>query len=72
MKKYFKVAIIHNSTFLRNGLKLVMSKLDGIDIVFDAASLQRVITELKKRPVDVILLDMDMIKKDSLTCTLYP
>ena len=71
MKKKFEVAIIHNSTFLRVGLKMLMSKLDDIDVVFDADSLHHVISELKKCSIDVILLDIEMIKRNSLTSTLY-
>jgi DNA-binding NarL/FixJ family response regulator len=66
MKK-ISVYIVDDHSLFREGLKLLLSTLDYIDTIYEAENGQQFIDGLKKNPVDIVLLDIEMPVMDGIT-----
>lgn len=65
MKK-ISVYIVDDHSLFREGLKLLLSTLNYIDNIYEAENGQQFIDGLKKNPVDVVLLDIEMPVMDGI------
>jgi DNA-binding NarL/FixJ family response regulator len=65
MKK-ISVYIVDDHSLFREGLKLLLSTLDYIDTIYEAENGQQFIDGLKKNPVDIVLLDIEMPVMDGI------
>ena len=59
MKKV-SVYIVDDHKLFREGLKLLLSKLNFIDTIYEAENGKQFIDGLKENPVDIAMLDIDM------------
>ncbi len=60
MKKDIRIAIAEDHDLMRQGLVSLLDGEDNISVVFDVENGARLFDELKKKKVDVILLDLEM------------
>jgi len=58
--KTIKVALADDHLLFREGIKLLFSRIDEIDLTFDVGSGDELLTKLETEQPDVVLLDMDM------------
>jgi DNA-binding NarL/FixJ family response regulator len=65
MKK-ISVYIVDDHSLFREGLKLLLSTLNYIDTIYEAENGQQFIDGLKKNPVDIVLLDIEMPVMDGI------
>jgi DNA-binding NarL/FixJ family response regulator len=65
MKK-ISVYIVDDHSLFREGLKLLLSTLNYIDNIYEAENGQQFIDGLKKNPVDIVLLDIEMPVMDGI------
>ncbi len=71
------IGIVDDSELYREALKYYFSQLEDIEIMFEAADGLQLVTSLKQKQPQVILLDMDMPNLDGITALqqlrdLYP
>lgn len=59
MKKV-DIYVVDDHTLFRQGLKLLLSKLDFVGKIFEANNGEEFTTGLKNNPVDIALLDIEM------------
>jgi len=55
-----QLAITDDHTLFRTGLKLIFSEIQDIEVAVEAANGRELIDALKDKPVDVVLLDLEM------------
>ncbi len=55
-----KVAIVDDHALFREGIDLLLSRVDEIELIFEASSGEELIERLKTEIPDVLLLDLDM------------
>jgi DNA-binding NarL/FixJ family response regulator len=55
-----KVGIVDDHALFREGIRLLMSRIEGTELIFDVASGHKVLEMLKEVKPDVLLLDLDM------------
>lgn len=60
MKKCIRIAIAEDHDLMRQGLVSLLDAEENISVVFDVENGARLFEELKKKKVDVILLDLEM------------
>lgn len=60
MKKNIRIAIAEDHDLMRQGLVSLLDSEDAISVIFDVENGARLFDELKKKRVDVILLDLEM------------
>lgn len=60
MKKNIRIAIAEDHDLMRQGLVSLLDGEDNISVIFDVENGARLFDELKKKKVDVILLDLEM------------
>ena len=60
MKKDIRIAIAEDHDLMRQGLVSLLDGEDNISVVFDVENGARLFDELKKKKVDVLLLDLEM------------
>lgn len=60
MKKNIRIAIAEDHDLMRQGLVSLLDGEEAITVVFDVENGARLFDELKKKRVDVILLDLEM------------
>lgn len=58
--KTIKVALADDHMLFREGIDLLLSRVDEIDLVFDVGSGRELLDKLQTTEVDVVLLDLDM------------
>lgn len=58
--KTIKVALCDDHNLFREGIDLLLSRVDEIDLVFDVSSGKELLKKLDTTEVDVVLLDLDM------------
>jgi DNA-binding NarL/FixJ family response regulator len=55
-----KVAIADDHNLFREGIRMIISSIDGISICLEADGGKDLIEQLKTTPVDIVLLDIEM------------
>lgn len=60
MKKRIRIAIAEDHDLMRQGLVSLLDSEENINVAFDVENGARLFDELKKKKVDVILLDLEM------------
>lgn len=60
MSKSIKIAIAEDHDLMRQGLVSLLDSEENISVVFDVENGARLFDELKKKKVDVVLLDLEM------------
>jgi two-component system, NarL family, invasion response regulator UvrY len=55
-----RIAIADDHAVVRKGLRQILSEADGLVVVGEAASADELLTLLRSRPVDVVVLDLMM------------
>lgn len=60
MRKSIRIAIAEDHDLMRQGLVSLLDGEDNISVIFDVENGARLFEELKKKKVDVILLDLEM------------
>lgn len=69
MKGTIKIIIVDDHEIFRNGLKMVLGRLDHIEIVREASNGQEFLTLLKKVTPDVVLMDIEMPVMNGIDAT---
>ena len=69
MKGTIKIIIVDDHEIFRNGLKMVLGRLDHIEIVGEASNGQEFLTLLKKVTPDVVLMDIEMPVMNGIDAT---
>src|SRR4051812_10283015 len=69
MKKTFKIAIADDQLLFRKGLLAMLKDFPEANIVIEAADGDELLEEMKKKKVDVVLLDLKMPKMDGFEVT---
>ena len=64
--KTIKVALADDHQLFREGIDLLLSRVDEVELVISVGSGRELIEELRSREVDVILLDLDMPDLDGI------
>ena len=60
------VALVDDDPMVRTGLNFILKEEDGIDVAWQAGDGAEALTNLRDRPVDVVLLDVRMPGLDGL------
>ncbi len=60
MPSQIKIIIVDDHEIFRNGLKMVLGKLDYIELVGEAANGQEFLDLVRKTPCDLVLMDIEM------------
>jgi len=60
MKKCVRIAIAEDHDLMRQGLVALLDSEESVSVVFDVENGERLFEELKKKKVDLILLDLEM------------
>lgn len=55
-----KTALVDDHALFREGIALLLSRVDEIELIFDASSGEELMEKLKTKIPDVLLLDLDM------------
>lgn len=63
----YKILIVEDHLIVKDGIKMVLKKEADLEIVGDLDDGDEVISFLKKTPVDLILLDINLPKVDGVT-----
>ena len=61
-----KVALADDHKLFREGIELLLSRVDEIDLIFDVGSGSELLDMLRTQSPDVILLDLDMPDMDGI------
>ncbi len=69
MKKY-NIIIVDDHTLFRRGLQLLLENFERIDRIYEAANGLEFLEILKKNPVDIAFMDIDMPVMDGVEATL--
>jgi len=64
-----KIAIVEDQDLFREGLKLILSQIEGIDVCFDTSNGFELLDYIRKNPVDVVLMDINMPVIDGVETT---
>lgn len=64
-----KIAITDDHKLFRRGMKIMLSDFDEIEVLFEAGNGQELLDELKKTPIDLVLLDLEMPEMDGIATT---
>ena len=60
MDRQIRVLVADDLTLVRQGIRALLSEIDGVDVVGEAESADHVITLTRKLQPDVVLMDQDM------------
>jgi len=60
MNSIVKIIIVDDHEIFRNGLKMVLGKLDYVDVVGEAANGQEFLDLIRKTTCDIVLMDIEM------------
>jgi DNA-binding NarL/FixJ family response regulator len=69
MKKY-NIIIVDDHTLFRRGLQLLLENFERIDRIYEAANGLEFLEIIKKNPVDLAFMDIDMPVMDGVEATL--
>lgn len=58
--KRISVALVDDHALFREGVTLLLSKVEGLELIYDASSGAGLLEKLKEQVPDVLLLDLDM------------
>ena len=58
--KTIKVALADDHSLFREGIALLLSRIDEVDLIFDVSNGQELLDRVDKQMPDVVLLDLDM------------
>lgn len=61
-----KVALADDHALFREGLKAILSRLEGIEVVIEAANGKELIDAMAVNETDVVLLDLEMPEMDGM------
>ncbi len=64
-----KIAIVEDQDLFREGLKLILSQIESIDVCFDTSNGFELLDYLRSNHVDVILMDINMPVIDGVETT---
>lgn len=60
MKKIIKIMIADDHDLVREGLKSAIAKFKNIEVVAEAANGNGILSQVKRQPIDLLLLDISM------------
>lgn len=60
MNSIVKIIIVDDHEIFRNGLKMVLGKLDYVDVVGEAANGQEFLDLIRRTACDIVLMDIEM------------
>ncbi|MBC8344442.1 MAG: response regulator transcription factor, partial [Bacteroidetes bacterium] len=61
-----KVLIVDDHKLVRDGLKQILAETDDIAVIDEAGDGDEAIRKIRKKPFDVVLLDINLPKTDGL------
>lgn len=64
VRSIIKVAIVEDHTLLRESLTQALNEEDEVQVVFDASNGREFFEHLKKKKIDIALVDLDMPEMD--------
>lgn len=64
VRRIMKVAIVEDHTLLRESLTQALNEEDEVQVVFDASNGREFFEQLKKKKIDIALVDLDMPEMD--------
>lgn len=69
MSPALRIAIVEDQALVRHGLRAVVEKLCGLEVVVDAEDGEALLTALHGAKVDIILMDIRMPKRSGIEIT---
>src|SRR5690242_15657606 len=75
--KTIRVLIVEDHALVRAGLRALLERIPGIDVIAEAVNCAEAIEMVRKRPPDVVFMDiampvLDGLKATSLISSSYP
>ena len=64
------ILLADDHQIVRQGLQILLENEDNIHIVAEASNGKEVLRLIKKHPIDIILMDINMPEMDGISCTL--
>jgi DNA-binding NarL/FixJ family response regulator len=64
------IAVIDDHDLFREGIKLVLSQIDGFNVVFDASDGNQFVDALNHLKVDIVLMDIEMPAINGIQATI--
>jgi DNA-binding NarL/FixJ family response regulator len=61
-----RVALADDHALFRQGIRMILSFLEGIEVVFEAENGRILLEKLQSEPVDLVLLDLEMAELNGL------
>jgi DNA-binding NarL/FixJ family response regulator len=69
MKKPIRIAVVDDHAMVREGFISRLKENEELEVVLDAGNGIELLEKLKKRTVDVVLLDLEMPEMDGFETT---
>ncbi|MCX6272665.1 MAG: response regulator transcription factor [Bacteroidetes bacterium] len=55
-----QIAIVDDHALFRDGIRMVLNQIDGFNVIYDTSDGRDFIDFIKKSPVDIVLMDIEM------------
>jgi DNA-binding NarL/FixJ family response regulator len=65
----FKVVVVDDHIIFRNGLKLLLNKIENVDLIAEATNGKEFLDILKKKKIDLVFMDINMPILDGFDAT---
>ncbi len=69
MIKKIKVAVVDDQYLFRQGLVSLLKEFEKIEVVMEASNGNGLLEKMKEKPVDIVLLDLEMPQMDGIETT---
>lgn len=66
-----RVLLADDHTLVRTGLRLILEKMDNVEVVAEARTGREVLQQIKATPPDIVLMDITMPDLNGLEATAY-
>jgi DNA-binding NarL/FixJ family response regulator len=65
-----QIAIVDDHSLFRDGIKLVLNQIEGFEVIYDTPDGHDFMDFIKKSPVDIVLMDIEMPQINGIETTL--